>query len=126
MVDYHTVRNVRTTTPGKVKNEITRREYLLDAGFVLMAASSGPEAPYSLDDLGNALRAPVFTLFLGRKACPPTVPFFGGYAEAPCVERAFAIGRRRQEAFSTGCRGRHGVQRIRPERILSERPVRKQ
>lgn len=91
MVDYHTVRNVRTTTPGKVKNEITRREYLLDAGFVLMAASSGPEAPYSLDDLGNALRAPVFTLFLGRKACPPTVPFFGGYAEAPCVERAFAL-----------------------------------
>lgn len=88
MVDYHTVRNVRTTTPGKVKDEITRREYLLDAGFVLMAASSGPEAPYSLDDLGNALRAPVFTLFLGRKACPPTVPFFGGYAEAPCVERA--------------------------------------
>lgn len=88
--DFHTVRNVRTTK-GKQKepkNEITRREYLTDTSFTAFLASA-EDAPYSLEDFAEALKKPVFYIYLGRKSCPLSVPPFGGFYESDCIENLF-------------------------------------
>ena len=75
--DYHTVgagMNMRIaegegkTKPGAM---LTRREYLCDASF-LVALHGGPEV---IDELGAAMESPRWTLYLGRKSCPPCRPF---------------------------------------------------
>lgn len=61
---------------GKHKEDchLTYRQYLLDAAFRVFL--SGERA--LLEKLGNALRDPVWGLWLGRKACIPTAPVFAG------------------------------------------------
>lgn len=87
LVDYHIVRNVRNISGG-TKNEITHREYLVGSSFtVFLSCLDGSE--YSIEDFGNALKHPGFTLYLGRKCCPLTQPPFGGYFEGNSVEEMF-------------------------------------
>lgn len=50
---------------------LSHREYLSDAIFLVGLAS---EDKKFLEELMYALNNPVFTLFLGRKSCPPTLP----------------------------------------------------
>ena len=60
--DYHTARS----SDGKT-SYVTHRYYLADAVFLV-----GFEGDDSiLQSLHEALRAPVFPLFLGRRSCPP-------------------------------------------------------
>jgi len=74
--DYHTVgakMQMRIAEgPGKSKPGamLTRREYLCDASFLV--ALQGQTA--LIAELENALRQPKWTLYLGRKSCPPTRP----------------------------------------------------
>lgn len=72
--DYHTVgaeMEMRTAEGGhKTGAMLTRREYLCDASF-LVALQGEPRFVAELD---AALRAPKWTLFLGRKCCPPSRP----------------------------------------------------
>ena len=49
---------------------LSRREYLADASF-LVALQGAPEI---VEQLAAALRKPVWTLYLGRKSCPPSRP----------------------------------------------------
>ncbi|MCL4844698.1 MAG: type I-E CRISPR-associated protein Cas5/CasD [Bryobacteraceae bacterium] len=83
--DYHTVAAGYgiLSAEGKVKvtqstkepeTLITRREYLADASF--LAALQGD--PATLQDIAAALLRPRWTLYLGRKSCPPTAPIFAG------------------------------------------------
>lgn len=79
--DYHTVgaktgvlkaeggvkRNAKTKEPEVL---VTRREYLADASFLV--ALQGDET--LVRAVANALQAPTWPLFLGRKSCPPSVP----------------------------------------------------
>ena len=72
--DYHTVgagMPMRTaeggTKPGAM---LTRREYLCDASF-LVALQCEPNLVAELD---AAIKAPKWTLYLGRKSCPPARP----------------------------------------------------
>ena len=88
LVDFHIVKNVRTTL-GKTKNEVTYREYLENKQFVAFLRSTELPA-YSLDSLGNALRYPVFTPYLGRKCCAISEPLFGGFFEGNSFEDMFA------------------------------------
>lgn len=60
LCDFHTARNERTAY-------VTRRYYLADAVF--LAGLEGNEA--LLQQIHNALCAPAFPLFLGRRSCPP-------------------------------------------------------
>ncbi|MBX3458582.1 MAG: type I-E CRISPR-associated protein Cas5/CasD [Planctomycetes bacterium] len=90
--DYHTVgartgvlkaeggvkRNAKTKEPETL---ITRREYLADASFLV--ALRGDKA--LIDETVNAMHAPKWSLFLGRKSCPPSVP--------PLVLRSLGEGR---------------------------------
>lgn len=74
--DYHTVgagMEMRIAEgEGKTKRGamLTRREYLCDASFlVALQGEAGLIA-----ELAAAMQRPKWTLYLGRKSCPPTVP----------------------------------------------------
>ena len=71
--DYHTAHPVKGT------GYITNRYYLADAVFVVGLES---EDTALLRRLEAALHAPAFPLFLGRRACPPTLPLVLGVREA--------------------------------------------
>lgn len=57
---------------------LSTRDYLQGARYCIIV-QSGPYAPYSLDALRQALLAPMFVPYLGRKSCPLEVPM------APCL-----------------------------------------
>ena len=64
LVDFHTAKSSSTSY-------ITYRHYLQDAIF-LAGLESDDEA--LLQELQEALRHPVYPLYLGRRSCPPTLP----------------------------------------------------
>ena len=55
------------------KTILSRREYRQDA-YYTVALWARPEAPFPLNELYGKLLAPVYMLYLGRKACPPALP----------------------------------------------------
>lgn len=74
--DYHTVgagmqmriaEGEGKTKPGAM---LTRREYLCDASFLVALQGE----PGLVADLHAAIQAPCWTLYLGRKCCPPSRP----------------------------------------------------
>jgi CRISPR system Cascade subunit CasD len=72
--DYHTVgagMEMRTAE-GKHKKGamLTRREYLCDASFLVALQGE----PSLIGELISAMQNPKWTLYLGRKCCPPSRP----------------------------------------------------
>lgn len=51
---------------------IKRKEYLADASFLVALQGE----PALIEEIANALQMPKWTIYLGRKSCPPTVPVF--------------------------------------------------
>lgn len=94
LVDFHTVGGglprARTVPTAEGKRRpaggttlVSRRHYLADACFTV--AATGPDA--LIRDVLAALRAPVWTPYLGRRSCPPDVPFLlGGRVADPIGE----------------------------------------
>lgn len=86
LTDYHTIGGgyptpQLLTAEGKPKKssgsphtEISLRDYLMDASFLV--ALQGEEAV--IETAVYAIQNPVWTIFLGRKSCPPTRPVFDG------------------------------------------------
>ncbi len=83
--DYHTVgakigclsadgKIKKTPTTGLIETFVTRREYLCDASF-LVAIKFEPEI---IQQIHKALLNPIWTLYLGRKSCPPSIPIYTG------------------------------------------------
>ena len=70
--DFHMVKKDSKTS------YVTRRYYLSDAVF--LAGLESPDRGF-LKDLEEALRNPVYPLFLGRRSCPPTLPLCLGIRE---------------------------------------------
>jgi CRISPR system Cascade subunit CasD len=62
---------------------LTYRDYLEDAIF-LVGLESGDER--FLEELDQALRAPAYPLFLGRRSCPPTMPLTLGIRDRGLVD----------------------------------------
>jgi CRISPR system Cascade subunit CasD len=86
--DFHTVRDARKVD-GKPRKDaiISKREYLCDANFLLfVSVKNGIE--FSLAEIENAVKKPVFTPFLGRKSCPITEPLFKQYIETTSITDA--------------------------------------
>ena len=69
--DFHTAHSVKSSY-------VTYRYYLADAVF-LAGMESADDA--FLRELDVAIHHPVFPLFLGRRACPPTLPLSLGIRE---------------------------------------------
>jgi CRISPR system Cascade subunit CasD len=97
LTDYHTIGGgydepALLTAEGKPKKssgrphtEISLRDYLCDAAFVVALWSTDTVL---IERMAMSVQNPVWTLFLGRKSCPPAAPLFLGLAEMPDVETA--------------------------------------
>lgn len=78
MTDFHTVQgspavmNAEGKPRGGGRTFITRRAYLQDASFLVVI--SGSSATLKL--CAEALRNPMWTPFLGRRSCTPSMPIF--------------------------------------------------
>lgn len=70
-VDFHTAQQVYKASGGIKDTEVSRRYYLADAAFLVGLES---EDLAFLRYLHNALRDPVWPLYLGRKAFVPGEP----------------------------------------------------
>ena len=75
--DFHTVHYRKKPTDPP---DVTYRYYLSDAVFLV-----GLESEYLsfMNALEEALKAPAYPLFLGRRSCPPTLPLVLGIRELP-------------------------------------------
>lgn len=76
--DFHTAR-----TADNKNTYVTHRYYLSDAIFLVGLESDDKE---KLKNLEEALKQPVYSLFLGRRSCPPTLPIILGIRELPLLE----------------------------------------
>ncbi|MFD0416822.1 type I-E CRISPR-associated protein Cas5/CasD [Streptomyces sp. NPDC127108] len=91
--DLHTVggglpaKATVTTAEGKKRSGdtgtlLTHRTYLADAAFTV-AVTGGPADAELLNRAGQALIAPRWPLFLGRRSCPPEGPLLLGATTDP-------------------------------------------
>ena len=102
--DYHTIqsppkkkgrafatRKEETAVPD-LGTILSRREWIYD-GFFTVALWNTPEAAadYSVTAVCKAFERPVYSLFLGRKAAPPALPFRPEVIEQTSPEKAFAV-----------------------------------
>ncbi|MGE4557531.1 MAG: type I-E CRISPR-associated protein Cas5/CasD [Desulfovibrionaceae bacterium] len=91
MLDYHTVQTTRQKKnrefrrradelgpfldPGEdLATVLSRREYLANAAFTACLWERR-DPPHPLEELAEALQRPRFAPYLGRKSCPPGLPF---------------------------------------------------
>jgi CRISPR system Cascade subunit CasD len=105
LVDYHTAqvspagtgRNRRRFSSRRdelgvvdrreLKTVLSQRDYRQDA-FAAVAMWTRAGAPHSLESLCKAMQTPRFSLYLGRKSCPPALPLRSEVLEASCIEEA--------------------------------------
>ena len=73
--DFHTAH-------GDKQSDITRRQYLCDAVFTVGLESKDANL---IKQLEEALHHPVYPLFLGRRACPPTLPLSLGIRDTALI-----------------------------------------
>lgn len=90
--DYHTVQVPSASSIKNQKYIVTRKEelgvdkdelstilssrdYYCDSCYTVVVWARNAECPYSLEFFGKKLMKPEFTFYLGRKSCPPSLPF---------------------------------------------------
>jgi CRISPR system Cascade subunit CasD len=71
----------RTATTAVLHTEVSERNYLCDACFLVMLEADG----LVLAGIEAALQAPVWPPFLGRKACVPAAPLCPAHPQAPSI-----------------------------------------
>ncbi|WP_075182182.1 type I-E CRISPR-associated protein Cas5/CasD [Pantoea sp. 1.19] len=92
LTDFHTVKDAREKQSGLKQHDtiLTRREYLCDASFTV-AVWSDTAQDYSVQQLSEAVKKPVFTPCLGRRSCPLTKPLFHSIQEADTPFAALSV-----------------------------------
>ncbi len=81
--DFHTAEKVIGAGDTKLRTVVSNRWYLAHAAF--LAGLQGPNSV--LTTIHEALKQPHWTLALGRKSCPPTIPpGSGGVVDLPLQE----------------------------------------
>lgn len=87
ITDYHTVIGGIMSGEGKLRagTIVSHRDYLCDATF-LVAVQSREEG--LIQRLAAAIQAPVWPIFLGRKACIPSRPPYAGLGSYHDLEEA--------------------------------------
>jgi CRISPR system Cascade subunit CasD len=93
---------------------VTRRDYVTEPCFGVALWSDAPPRP--LGEIAEALRRPVFVLFLGRKSCPLSAPLGPQLVEAATPAKALA--QIRLPPWRTG--GRKALDPAKPLLIASE------
>jgi CRISPR system Cascade subunit CasD len=85
---YRTRRDELVTGRERLGTVLSSREYRTDAmAWVALAASE--QAPFSLEQLAEALNQPKFLLYLGRKSCPLAAPVCPQLIQAEDFQGAF-------------------------------------
>jgi CRISPR system Cascade subunit CasD len=83
LADYHTAgggifRGMPHSVHGAKGTVLTRRHYLQDASFLVAISYEDGALAAEIDE---ALGAPRWPLFLGRRACPPSLPIRAGLTD---------------------------------------------
>jgi CRISPR system Cascade subunit CasD len=96
--DYHTVQSPEGKQPARTRRDevvfqetgtvLTYRDYYADMLALVCLWKSGDDGP-SLECIAHHLRQPKFTLYLGRKSCPPALPLAPQVVEAGSIQEAF-------------------------------------
>lgn len=85
--DFLTRKEELSVSESQISTILSSRDYLCDS-FCTVFVSNLPDAPYSLEELSKQLKNPVFTLYLGRKSCPPALPFAPQIIHADTLKQA--------------------------------------
>ncbi len=89
-VTHHTRRD--ELCASDLNTILSSRDYYCDALYTVGLWEKG-DPPHALADLRDALRKPQFTLYLGRKACPLSLPLRPMVVSAGTLREAFAKAR---------------------------------
>jgi CRISPR system Cascade subunit CasD len=100
--DYHTAQTAptrrnrsfatrREEAAAADQTILTRRDYRADIAFTILVWLREVSAPWTLNDLAEALRRPHFTPYLGRKSCPLGLPMAPLVVTAATVREAFEV-----------------------------------
>ncbi len=73
----------------EISTGLSRRDYACDAVCTVCLWITGDAPPFSLEEIRNAMRTPRFVLYLGRKACPPSLPIVVELVRTDSVNEAF-------------------------------------
>lgn len=68
---------------------LSQRDYRNDALYQVAVWQQSENTPYTLDDLRGSLLEPHFTLYLGRKSCPVSLPLFPLVVSGSSLKQAF-------------------------------------
>lgn len=80
--DFHMVHEQKQGK-GKVDSHLTERYYFSDAVFLVALETKDAAL---LQKVADALKHPVYPLFLGRRSCPPTLPVVLGVRDSALRE----------------------------------------
>lgn len=88
MTDYHTAEYIISSgaNAGKTKLNISHRDYLQDACFLVGLESENKQL---LEEIAYATKHPVWAPFLGRKSCPPSSPLFVGIRDTALYDALY-------------------------------------
>lgn len=99
--DYHTAqvpperRGVRYYTrrdelhSDKLNTILSQRDYRMDASYSVAVWAKSDSPPWALSDVQSALQRPRFSLYLGRKSCPLSLPLQARVIKADTLKSAF-------------------------------------
>ncbi len=102
--DFHTaqVPSARRNTVYRTRREelladdlntiLSTRDYLVDAIHVVCLWAK-PGGKHALMEIRDALKKPRFSLYLGRKACPPAIPLEPQVLQADTIKAAFGTAK---------------------------------
>lgn len=85
---YRTRRDELTVGRDRLGTVLSSREYRTDS-LTLIALSANDHSPYTVSQLVEALKKPIFVPYLGRKACPLAAPMEPQLIEAANFAEAF-------------------------------------
>ena len=86
-VSYHTRRDELACE--KVNTILSQRDYRMDASYSMAIWVKNDSVLWTLSALASALQQPQFTLYLGRKSCPPSLPLQPRVIEVHTLKEAF-------------------------------------
>lgn len=81
---------------GQALAVLTHRQYLNDASFGILLQGTAP----LLRQIADALRNPVWGIWLGRKTCIPSAPIFAGLKDSRVDAIRLLVGKKPVESFT--------------------------